>query len=118
MWHQVGRVSVISGRSEQLHTSFDREQCLDISYDSDHQMAVTSIQWDSNSTLMTLDTVMGSRMESGTHPAGEALITEITSGLFFLQLLSKMHGCSKRSGRFGFGRTSFRDNVRNGACTE
>ena len=73
-------------------------------------MAVTSIQWDSNSTLMTHDTVMGSRMESGAHPADEALMTEITTGLFFLQLLSKMHGCSKRSGRFGFGRTSFREN--------
>ena len=45
-------------------------------------MAVTSIQWDGNSTPMTLDTVMGSRMESGAHPAGEALMTEITSGLF------------------------------------
>ena len=115
MWHQVGRVSVISGQSEQLHTSFDRE--LDISYDSDYQMTVTSIQWDGNSTPMTHDTVMGSRMESGAHPAGETLMTEITSDLF-LQLLSKMHGCSKRSGRFGFGWNSFRDNVRNRACTE
>ena len=25
-WHQVGRVSVIRGQHEQLHTSFDREQ--------------------------------------------------------------------------------------------